>query len=220
MEVQAVELGSVSDLVSAVAWPIAVVVVAVFFRREFRELLRRDDVQVSAPGGLSISAKRQTAATDALEAAAKQQGGIVDSATLRDEVEAAAEEIAVLKRRPRILWADDQPSNNRYERAALEALDMTVDLSLSTEDALARVATRGPYDLIISDMSRPPDDRAGYTLLDALRGAGDQTPYVIYSGSRDPEHFNEAVHHGAVGCTNLASELFELVRSGLRANQR
>jgi PleD family two-component response regulator len=64
----------------------------------------------------------------------------------------------------KVLWVDDNPSNNYYERSALKALGIQFTLSTSTEDALAKVGSN-KYDAIISDMSRPPDRRAGYTLL-------------------------------------------------------
>ncbi len=63
----------------------------------------------------------------------------------------------------------------------------------------------------ISDMGRPPDDRAGYTLLEQLRANGDQTPLIIYAGSRSPEHVAEARRRGAFGCTNRPQELYEMV---------
>jgi uncharacterized protein YegL len=113
-----------------------------------------------------------------------------------------------------ILWVDDRPDNNRFERQALEELGIRIDISTSTEDALPRLKWRS-YDMIISDMGRPPDTRAGYTLLDQLRKQGDQTPYLIYAGSRAPEHIAEARRHGAIGCTNLWDELVRLVTSVL-----
>jgi CheY-like chemotaxis protein len=105
---------------------------------------------------------------------------------------------------------DDRPDNNIYERQALEALGMNFVLATSTEDALKKIA-RQRFDAIISDMGRPPDSRAGYTLLDKLRSSGDQTPFVIYAGSRDPDHVEESRRYGAIGCTNNANELFEMV---------
>ena len=76
------------------------------------------------------------------------------------------------------------------------------------------------FDVIISDMGRPPDSRAGYTLLDTLRSQEVQTPFIIYTGSRDPRHVAESRRHGAIGCTNNPTELFEMVLSALgRVNQ-
>ena len=113
---------------------------------------------------------------------------------------------------------DDRPGNNVLERQALEALGIQIDLSTSTEDALEKIRRRS-YDLVISDMGRPPDARAGYTLLDKLRETGNKMPFVIYASSRAPEHVREAREHGAIGCTNLPQELVEMVTTALTARK-
>nr|WP_277881515.1 response regulator [Leptolyngbya sp. FACHB-17] len=112
------------------------------------------------------------------------------------------------------MWVDDYPNNNIYERQALEALGVNFVLATSTEEALKKIS-RQKFDAIISDMGRPPDSRAGYTLLDQLRSNGDQTPFIIYAGSRNPEQVAESRRHGAIGCANNANELFEMVLSTL-----
>jgi CheY-like chemotaxis protein len=114
-----------------------------------------------------------------------------------------------------VLWVDDNPDNNIYERQSLEALGVRFVLSTSTDDALNKVKNQR-FDAIISDMGRPPDRTAGYTLLDALRSSGDRTPFIIYAGSRSPEHQAESRRRGAAGCTNRATELFEMVLSALQ----
>lgn len=119
---------------------------------------------------------------------------------------------------PIVLWVDDIPSNNRHERVAMEALGITFVLSTNTDDALKKLDAK-KFDAIISDMSRPPDDRAGYTLLDTIRGRGDETPFVIYTSIRGPEQFDEAVEHGAVGSTNRTSELINMVVTALKTSQ-
>ena len=113
-----------------------------------------------------------------------------------------------------VLWVDDRPNNNINERQTLEALGINFVLATSTDEALERLA-RQRFDAIISDMGRPPDPRAGYTLLDQLRSTGKETPFIIYAGSRDPEHVAESRSHGAIGCTNNANELIKMVMSVL-----
>lgn len=117
----------------------------------------------------------------------------------------------------RVLWVDDRLENSAYERQSLEALGIRFTLSTSTEDALEK-ARLSRYDAICL-MGRPPDLRAGYTLLDALRRRGDQTPFVIFSSSNAPEHKTEAREHGAFGSTNRAQELFQLVLSAITNRQ-
>lgn len=109
-----------------------------------------------------------------------------------------------------ILWVDDRPDNNRFEREALSALGFSFVLAKSTDEALAKLRERN-FDVIISDMGRPPDSRAGYTLLSKLQEQGNSAPYIIYAGSRAPEHQAEARRNGAFGTTNRADELMEMV---------
>ena len=113
-----------------------------------------------------------------------------------------------------MLWVDDHPQNQAYERQALEALGIRIVMAPSTESAL-QVLKNQKFDVIISDMSRPPDERAGYTLLDALHQHSNNTPFVIYSGSGSGEDRAEARTRGALGSTNRVTELYEYVLSAI-----
>jgi DNA-binding NtrC family response regulator len=91
-----------------------------------------------------------------------------------------------------------------------------VDVSTATEDAMARQHRDG-YDIVITDMSRPPDPHAGYTLLDALRARGDRTPVVIYAGSITSTQAADARNRGAWGSTDQPHVLYDLVVAAVRA---
>jgi CheY-like chemotaxis protein len=110
----------------------------------------------------------------------------------------------------RILWVDDNPDNNIPERRAMAAYNIQFELAQSTGEALSKLR-QARFDAIISDMGRPPDAQAGYTLLDTLRKGGDLTPFFIYAGSGAPEHARQALSRGAWGSTNVASELISSV---------
>jgi CheY-like chemotaxis protein len=114
------------------------------------------------------------------------------------------------KPRKLVLWVDDRPDNNIIERHSMAAYNIDFVLAQSTGEALAELRKQH-FNAIISDMGRPPDSRAGYTLLEAVRGSGDQTPYFIYAGSRDPAHVREARSRGAQGATNMGTELLQLL---------
>lgn len=121
--------------------------------------------------------------------------------------------------RNRILWVDDRPENNAYERRAFEAVGLEFTLALSTEEAFRQMAQE-KYAAIISDMGRREGPREGYVLLDRLRKSGDQTPLFFYASSNAPEHKRETQEHGGQGCTNNAQELFEMVtRSVIRGRR-
>ena len=111
---------------------------------------------------------------------------------------------------PSILWVDDRPQNNAYERKAFEAVGISCTLALSTDEAL-RTLNHTAFSAIISDMGRVEGPREGYALLDAVRGRGIKTPYFIYAGSNAPEHTKEALAHGAQGNTNNPQVLFRMV---------
>jgi CheY-like chemotaxis protein len=116
----------------------------------------------------------------------------------------------------RVLWVDDNPRNNEFERQAFEEQGVEFALATSTSEA-RRILDRSKFDAIISDMGRPPDSEAGYTLLSTVRSNGNRIPYFIYAGSRDPRHVTEALSRGAQGSTNLATELIGLVLTSFAA---
>ena len=119
--------------------------------------------------------------------------------------------------RRRILWVDDRPDNNTYERQVFESLGLTFDLALSTDEALERLSS-SRYGAIISDMGRREGPREGYRLLDAVRASDTIAPFFIYAGSNAPEHKREAAEHGAQGSTNMANELVDMVTQALSSN--
>lgn len=121
------------------------------------------------------------------------------------------------KWRRRILWVDDRPGNNTYERQVFESLGLTFDLALSTEEALEQLSS-SRYGAIISDMGRREGPREGYRLLDAVRASDRITPFFIYAGSNAPQHKREAAEHGAQGSTNRANELVDMVTQALSSN--
>jgi CheY-like chemotaxis protein len=112
--------------------------------------------------------------------------------------------------RRRILWVDDRPSNNVYEREALEAMGLSFTMAKTTQEALDLLWSER-FAVVISDMGRREGPKEGYVLLQALRAKDAQTPFLIYAGSNAPEHRLEAAQRGAQGVTDRPDELFEMV---------
>lgn len=214
-------LDAVTKLLGILVWPAVLVFVLVRFGSAFKEFVANMGEFSLKGAGFEASAKREAAAALAAAAVSHPEAGAAPEAAARD-VRAASQVVAEIvtprmirrARRATILWVDDRPSNNTHERQALEAVGVSFVLATSTDEALDALK-RQSFDAIISDMGRPPDPQAGYTLLDKLRASGDQTPFVIYAGSRATEHLAEARRRGAQGCTNRPDELFEMVLSAL-----
>jgi len=112
--------------------------------------------------------------------------------------------------RNQILWVDDRPENNIYEREAFENFGYEFSIALSTNQALELIKDK-KFAAIISDMGRKEGSREGYVLLEKIRNQGITTPFIIYAGSNLPEHKEEALRRGAQGSTCYAQELFSLV---------
>lgn len=172
-------------------------------RRAVRELAEKIAVAVertAVPSPESVAAPRPNAR----------------SADVSALVQALGQERETKKDRRLVLWVDDRPDNNVIERHAMAAYNLEFMLAKSTGEALAALREHR-FDAIISDMGRPPDTRAGYTLLEAVRGSGDNTPYFIYASSRDPKHVREALERGAQGTTNVGDELLQMILEALQA---
>lgn len=71
------------------------------------------------------------------------------------QVKLVAAAIERLGREPRLLWVDDHPSNNSYERRAFERIGVGVKEVTSTADALRELVTDAwTYDVIVTDLRR------------------------------------------------------------------
>ncbi len=224
---QLIEVANVVvSLIQALVWPVVILFVLYLLRGHLGSLIRNAHEFTVNAFGVQATMKREHVEAAALlgAAEARRSGASTSNGTPPDEnnirriadsiSEAAAQTDSRQRSRALVLWVDDNPSNNVYERKSLEAFGIRIIVSTSTEDAL-EVGRQTKFDAIISDMGRPPDPRAGYTLLDKLRTLNIDTPLIIYAGSNAPEHKAEARRHGALGSTNDPQELFQLVMNAV-----
>jgi len=107
-----------------------------------------------------------------------------------------------------ILWVDDNPGNNIYERMALKSMNMTVDLAISTTEAL-QIFTMNQYNVVISDMGRQEEKFAGLALLQAMRSRGINTQVIFYTSQYIHENIN--IPKEAFAITSRADHLLHYV---------
>lgn len=164
------------------------------------------------PLRFQLQAEAMTAAaTAARDWQAKVGDGGVDMGRLRATVERAFDPLMTDRLMGRsILWVDDNPANNELAMRALRKLMLDVVQVTSTEAALAAMGSRA-FDLVISDMGRGTQMRAGYDLLATIRGAGNAIPFFIFSSDDRPEFRAEAKRAGAQLSTNDMLELIDCV---------
>jgi CheY-like chemotaxis protein len=117
---------------------------------------------------------------------------------------------------PRILWVDDKPTGNALEMGQLMEQGIDVVTAISTEEAMAILNSSSDFDAIISDMGRRESgeyrSQAGLILLKAVRKAGYQMPFLVYSSQKSAARNNEEVRRsGGDGATASPVELKEWI---------
>ena len=173
---------------------------------------RRNAIRTVAVGPIQF--QMQEAAVEATASAArdwksKTPSQSVDVSRIRETVaQAFTPETAQELIGKSILWVDDYPSNNRLVVRALKRMQLDIEQVTSTELGLAALAQHH-FDLVISDMGRGENLRAGYDLLKAIRETGNAVPFLIFSSSDAAAFRREAAERGAQLSTNDMLELME-----------
>jgi CheY-like chemotaxis protein len=221
------------SLLQVLIWPVLVLFALLYLGRTLKNYIDdlRKDKNVSelsaevSTTGVKLNVKRQVEAALNLSLAERKSTASPDGEQAPTEVKtqevlhiaskAVTSETVQQVAGTRVLWVDDHPSNNVYERRALEALGIQFTLSTSTEDALEKVR-KNSYDVIISDMTRATDSQAGFTFLEELQKQGIHAPFIIYGGSKIPDLKAQIMRRGGFGATNYPQELFQLVINAIQ----
>lgn len=214
------------SFLQTISWPLIILIIVLVLRTSLKKFLDNLIEFNLKAGPIETTAKRQQTLLEistSLGAAIAYHGKDPNQEDNRPELDEkktkevvkVVEQLVTAKTTRQldganVLWIDDRPINNSYERQALEKLGIQFTISKSTEEAVAKLEHKS-YDAIISDMGRPPDQEAGYTLLAKVKEMHITTPFIIYAGSKRPEHIAEGRKRGAFGVTNDPQELFELV---------
>jgi CheY-like chemotaxis protein len=179
-----------------------------------REITRALD-RIQAPA--APVPRSATTAPDTLGAQPQPQSGATPDERHREELVAGGVADAG-RERPNehtILWVDDRPSGNVWERRALETYGVRFVIARTTDEAVQLLRTSN-FDAVISDMGRPGDPGAGFTLLAQVHGAANPPPYFIYCGAQAPLIAAEGKRRGAQLVTNDPDELVAAVVAALR----
>ena len=114
-----------------------------------------------------------------------------------------------------ILWVDDNPSNNVYEKRFFEEHRLAVHEVTNSADAF-RLMAMYDYEVVISDMGRGEDRLAGIRLAEQLRQRGIDVPVVIYTVRPNGADQQRAQHNlvaeaGAQGLAVTPEEVRSLI---------
>jgi CheY-like chemotaxis protein len=214
---------ALSKLGSALAWPLVALTILWWFRTSLREFIANISEGSVKLFGLEAFAKRKAIEAVATAEVAKIEASDGTAPTLWLQSVGKSRRLADwlahislndLAGR-KVLWVDDNPDNNVFETEALQALGIEVDFEISTSEALRKLQ-KNDYDVVISDMARFEDEKAGYSLLVRLQDIRPGMPFILYSSTNTPDQERAIVSQGAYGSTSRASELVELVVSAIR----
>jgi CheY-like chemotaxis protein len=193
---------ALSSVVNLFAWLLALVLLGI--------ALRKNRIASLAIGPFVVRMKEKAIAATAAASRA-WEGEKVDVPRIRDTVDRVFTPEALNNMTGKaILWVDDNPANNELAVRALRTFGLDIEQATNTEAAMAAFRRR-KFDLVISDMGRGDDMRAGYTLLKLLRESGSKVPFFIFAGSDKPEFRREAAERGAQLSTNNMLELVDHV---------
>ena len=195
---------ALSSVVNLIAWCLALILLVAALRRGRVESI------TFGPIGVRIQEAVQATASAARAWKSGDQKA-VDVPRIRATISRAFEpKILDNMTGKSILWVDDNPANNELAVRALRKFNLEIVQVTSTEAALAELESR-VFHLVISDMGRGMDMRAGYELLHLIRESGNEVPFFIFAGSDTPEFRREAAVRGAQLSTNDMLELVDNV---------
>lgn len=208
------ESSSAIRIVQTISWPVVVLVVVLVVFYNAKSFIAPKELELT-PKGLKISFFLLQAA---------ERGG-PDGATppysppdLKN-IEATAREASKLSLEgTEVLWVDDNPEYQVYERNALEQLGVKFTLAKSTGEAIPLIKQH-KYRLVITDFARSDDPNAGYTLLSELKKLQPSTPLIIYSASANQQFIAEAKQKGVFTETNQAQVLFNEAINAIKISQ-
>lgn len=210
------DLGEFLKGIAAVLWPLAFMGTVFAFRRRLGALI---DSARSRRFTLKVAGQELT-----MEEASKQQSDLITD--LQNQVVALQRAMGQLglgaaaeqrplrpepKQAPAILWVDDKPRNNSLIVQQLRDKRVTVDLALSTAEALDLLA-QSSYVAVVSDMGRGEGSEykndAGIALLTEMKARGLSVPVVFFCSGNAVRQFGERSRAlGAVGITSSPAEL-------------
>ena len=135
-----------------------------------------------------------------------------------EDVSALVNAIPVLatipRRAARVLWVDDRPSNNEFERKKLRPYGIIFDNVVSTAEAVEQLANEH-YDLVITDLGRAhssdSSQTAGASFLKHPAVSQGGPPVIVYASRWALRQKDELLRLGALEVTASRQQLIDSV---------
>lgn len=197
-------------------WPVVVAILVIVLLPVIRGLIKSSDSINIEVGGAKISV--QSAAEDIRKLISDLQDrlNVIEGRTASRDSDGGAKAPSA-PRPSKLLWVDDRPNANVYERARAKDAGYELLQAESTAAAERLLASDGPVQMIVTDMARVEgggkyNPSAGLDLIRDLRTTDQFTPVVVYSSRRSLAPVLEDLRQVAnVKYTTSPTELISLI---------
>jgi CheY-like chemotaxis protein len=223
------DLPKILEAVAALAWPAIVILILFLFKPAVSAIIESAKSRkfILKIGGQELTMEEANAQQNTLIADLQSQ--VIEIQKRIGLKTQAAEKLQEQPRREpliqrtTVLWVDDQPKNNSYFVQQLSQVGITVDLALTTAEALKKFG-QDPYALVISDMGRTEgityNPTAGLDLLKQVRTQNKTIPFVIFCSARKNRmHGSQAQALGVTAITSSPTELMGVLDRELRPDK-
>jgi CheY-like chemotaxis protein len=119
----------------------------------------------------------------------------------------------------KILWVDENPTNNLSLSNAFQELGIKVIQVATTAEAIDQLK-QSAFDTIITSMTRGGDHEDGLKFIAALQNLGVRTPVIIYAAQWASLNKGQEEKFGVQAITNDPSVVYNLTIRDVRASQR
>lgn len=115
-----------------------------------------------------------------------------------------------------ILWVDDKPENNEQHTEVFKSMGVDFVLARTTEEAKNAIKKEN-FDLIISNMGRPPKENEpdnaeeGLVFIKILKNSKNNTPIIIYTKPESQKKYGDRIINEGVTVTNGYTGLFKQI---------
>ncbi len=223
-------IDAISRFFAGIGWPLVCIIAVIFLAPALRELISRIDKITGKVAGqeFALTTLQRNSANQLAAAIVQQQQAKSPSDQPRSDVnrqftrslDAALETTSKIRVERTIgrtlLWVDDNPNNNVFEKQALAALGIIISDARSTDEAVTLLRNQH-FDVIVSDMKRGDNTTAGYDLLSQVIASRPSPPLIFYTSSANAALEEAAKQKGAFGETNNPERLILLVARALGA---
>lgn len=189
------------SILPGILWvALAITLVVLLYKPVKRDLLPRI-------GGVQAFGVELTFLKEGLERISSDPRRALSPAQV-DQVSRRAYRSTIVLQGAKVLWIDDHPINNNYERRFLNSVGVIVDIATNSSEAQRMRSLNGSdYDLVISDIERDGNSKAGIEYLSVVRAQKGMTPFIFYTGYVDADR---GVPFGGFGITDMPDELLNM----------